>query len=194
MCYKLAKYIDSHTELNCCKKICGWLIFTIIVAVVTIGTLSATIYKDKWSMVWVNVIDAKCEPNCGLESCTVKCDMYVSYYCKNNIVYMNFTSEFMDRTYTAGDKVKIDRNNDNCHLETDGRTPLGNIFLYICIGGLAILLLGLSVTGSIIFIYRNSLDGGTSRSNDDETTPLTNVTVINYHSENHKLKMPHIHF
>lgn len=194
MCYKFAKYIDQHTELSCCKKICGWLVFTIIVAVVTIGVLSATVYKDKWSIVWVNVIDAKCEPNCELESCPVTCDMYVSYKCKNNIVYMNFTSDVMDRTYSAGDKLKIDRNNDNCRLEIDGRTPLGNIFLYICIGGLGVLLLGMSVVGSITFIYRGSLEGEPNNLNDDETTPLKNVTVINYHSKNEHLEMPHIHF
>lgn len=199
MCFKFAKYINSHTELGCCKKICCWLIFTLAVAIITIGVLSATIYKDKWSSVWVNVIAAKCEPACGLESCLVKCDMYVSYKCHAEIMYLNFTSDIMDRTYTTGDKILIDRNNHNCKLEIGDRLPLGNIFLYICVGGVSILFLGVSIVGAIIFVHRddklptdNSIINGDDAS---ETTPLKKITIINNnHGSTTVTEMPHIHF
>ena len=195
MCLKFAKYIYSHSEMGCCKKICGWLLFTLATAIITIGILSATVYKDKWSLVWVNVIAAECEPNCELESCLVKCDMYVSYKCQGETIYMNYTSNIMDRTYTAGDKLQLDRNNNNCILEPEGLLPLGNIFLYICIGGLFFIVLSIAVSGSIIFVYRHELPNEYDNLNLSETTPLKKVMVVN-HNDKHTAEheMPHIHF
>lgn len=203
MCSKFAKYINSHTELGCCKKICSWLLFTLVVATITIGTLSATIYKDKWTSIWVTVITAKCEPNCELESCLVKCDMSVSYKCHAEIIYYNFTSNALDRTYTAGDKILLDRNNYNCKLEIDDRLPLGNMFLYICVGGLTILLLASACVGAVIFVYRDTRQDKlptvyNSVINDDnvsETTPLTQITdTRKKHGRITTEIMPHIHF
>ena len=195
MCFRFAKYINSHSEMGCCKKICAWLILVVLTATITIGVLSATYYKDKWSVVWVNVIAAKCEPNCGLESCLVSCDLYVSYKCHSELLYLNFTSDSMDRTYQAGDKLRADRNNNDCKLAIDDQTPLGSLFLYICIGGLFLLLLGISLVGAVIFVYRRQLDDYEHSMQDGTTTPLKKVSVINYYSHSAgEHEMPHIHF
>jgi len=195
MCFRFAKYINSHSEMGCCKKICAWLILVLLTATITIGVLSATYYKDKWSAVWVNVIAAECEPNCELESCLVSCDMYVSYNCHSELVYLNFTSNTMDRTYQAGDKLHMDRKNNDCTLELDDQTPLGTLFLYICVGGLFLLLLGGSLVGAVVFVYRGKLNFYEHSTEDDANTPLKKVSVINYHSHSDgKYEMPHIHF
>ena len=166
----------------------------LIAATITIGVLSATVYKDKWSVVWVNVIDADCEPNCELESCFVTCDMYVSYTCKSELVYCNFTSNVMDRTYRAGDKMRSDLNNGGCELELDGQLPLGNIFLYMCIGGLAVLLVAISVVGSVIFVYRRDLDHHNAVDVEaGETTQLKQIKTVNNKVHPYHYEMPHIH-
>jgi hypothetical protein len=174
---------------------CVWMSLVLIVATITIGVLSATIYKDKWSVVWVNVIAADCEPNCELESCFVTCDMYVSYKCKSELVYYNFTSNVMDRTYHAGDKMRSDLNNDDCELELDARLPLGNLFLYMCVGGLAVLLVGISVVGSVLFVYRRDLDHhNVVDVETGETTPLKQIKTVNNKVCPHHYELPHVHF